>query len=463
MEFELAKIWDFGPIQSSAQFPMCNFTPKRSFRRAWKVVFWNTIITLASLLMVAILAEFYLRINSNYPFKFASSVRKYVPEVGWLHQPHSVFRNTDQVEYWTESRVNRLGFLEREPLAPKRAAESCHIAIIGDSFVEGSGVRLTNRFPVLLEDLAKKKLPELDVTTSAYGLSASGQIQQIPFYDHYASKMKPALLVLVFVYNDFWENSPFLYSLKYNWDPDHLPYASARKSETGEISLHPPDPEFANLLPVFDPNFNILPHTFNLFVGNWLLRKLNSVWYGRNKFAKNGLIEKLRILRKRPQYASLMADWDDRMLSEVGRRKRRFNFLMNSHLMAAREALEFMAFGLDQFQERADRDGASLAILATESMSMLDPYSYPPRQKPEGRVGIDLLREMADASGGGGGIPVIDLYEYATRLGGRIEDRLAEMRYVNDYHWNRTGHRRAAAAVLEYLKEHPAICDSRTF
>lgn len=125
-------------------------------------------------------------------------------------------------------------------------------------------------------------------------------------------------------------------------------------------------------------------------------------------------------------------------------------------LLAIREALDFMAFGLDQFQERADRDGASLAILATESMSM---GTKNVRQKPE-RAPINTLREMADARG----IPVIDLYDYAIRQGEgeQIKDRLLEMRFAHDYHWNEIGHRRAAEAVLEYLKANPSICDTQT-
>ena len=71
---------------------------------------------------------------------------------------------------------------------------------------------------------------------------------------------------------------------------------------------------------------------------------------------------------------------------------------------------------------------------------------------------IDLLREMADIRG----IPVIDLYDYLLRQGGRIESRLSAMRFAHDRHWNETGHRWAAEAVLEYLKENQGICDTRT-
>ena len=420
-------------------------SPSRfSLRGAWRIALWNTLLVLTALLAVLAAGEVYFRLT--VPFVRSSWSTEFVPGVGLLYEPHTMFRSTNGVDYWTESKVNSLGFLEREPLSPERAEESCHIAIIGDSFIEANEVVLAKRFPVRLEDLSKRELPELDVTTSAFGRTGSGQIQQIPFYDHYARKMKPDLLILVFVFNDIYDNSSFLRNLNPPWDPDRPPHAFAKKSETGEIFLYPPDPEFAKyqLLPI--PKFEIFPSTF---FGSWLSMKISMRMMPFNRRT----VEQARILRERPRYASLMADWDSKTLSE-GR-------LWNNHmeerpLLAIREALDFMAFGLDQFQERADRDEASLAILATESISIGTKHV---REKPA-RAPINLLREMADARG----IPVIDLYDYAIRQGGRgqIKDTLLEMRFAHDYHWNEIGHRRAAEAVLEYLRANPSICDTRT-
>lgn len=419
-------------------------SPSRSsFRGAWRLAFWNTLLVLAALLLVLAACEVYFRLT--VPFVRSSWATEFVPGVGLLYEPHTVFRSTNGVDYWTESKVNSLGFLEREPLPPERAEESCHIAIIGDSFIEANEVILAKRFPVRLEEFAKRDLPELDVTTSAFGRTGSGQIQQIPFYDSYARKMNPDLLILVFVFNDIYDNSSFLRNLNPPWDPDRPPHAFAQKSETGEIFLYPPDPEFAKyqLLPI--PTFEILPNTL---VGSWLSMKISM----RIMPFKQRTMEQAQILQRRPRYASLMADWDSKTLAE-GRLWS--NHMEESPLLAIREAFDFMAFGLDQFQERAERDGASLAILATESMSMGTKHV---RQKPE-RAPINTLREMAETRG----IPVIDLYDYAIRQGGRdqIKDSLLEMRFAHDYHWNEIGHRRAAEAVLEYLKANPSICDTQ--
>ena len=124
-------------------------------------------------------------------------------------------------------------------------------------------------------------------------------------------------------------------------------------------------------------------------------------------------------------------------------------------MMAVQQALDFTAFSLDQFQERAERDNMSLVILANETLSLR--LSDDAQRKRKYQAHIEILREMADARG----IPVIDLYDYLVGLGGRIEDRLSEMGLAYDRHWSETGHRRVAEAVLEYLKQNREICDTR--
>ena len=429
--------------------------PKFGFRRVWRVVLWNTLLTLASLILIMAVSEAYLRRNMS--FSESSWAREFVPGVGILYRPHTLVRATDGVEFWTESKVNSLGFLEREPLAPEEATESCHIAIIGDSFVEAREVKLANRFPVLLEEFAKRELPELDVTTSAFGRRGTGQIQQIPFYDQYASKMNPDLLVLVFFKNDFLENSSFILNLLsvHPWDPDHPPHSFAQKSGTGRISLHPPDPEFENhrIVQSLPPHFRVIFSLDGLTEYRLLMRMKTIFWDPYHySMLDEQLLEKVSILRKRPQYASLTADWDGKRMTRAELERAPMDA---EPLMAVQEALDFTAFSLDQFQERAERDNMPLVILANETLSLR--LSDDAQRNRKYQAHIEILREMADARG----IPVIDLYDYAVRLGGRIEDRLSEMVLVHDRHWNATGHRRAAEAVLEYLKQNREICDTQ--
>ena len=54
-------------------------------------------------------------------------------------------------------------------------------------------------------------------------------------------------------------------------------------------------------------------------------------------------------------------------------------------------------------------------------------------------------------------IPIIDQYDYIVRQGGRVEDA----HWAHDWHWSPIGHRWAAEALLEYLKQHPEISEEQ--
>ena len=79
--------------------------------------------------------------------------------------------------------------------------------MIGDFMVVAHQVPIPDKFHVRLKALATRKLPDLDITTSAFGFGGSGQIMQLPFYDGYAWRLCPKLLVLVFSDNDFMKQS----------------------------------------------------------------------------------------------------------------------------------------------------------------------------------------------------------------------------------------------------------------
>ena len=150
------------------------------------------------------------------------------------------------------------------------------------------------------------------------------------------------------------------------------------------------------------------------------------------------LIARVTLLSRRsPGYAALLDGW--RPTTREGMDD---PFLHAQDLPPVYEdALDFTGFALDQFRERADRDGAALVILSTHHMGT------------QGHLGFDRLAALAESRG----IPVIDQYDYITRQGAEPRDAI----WVHDGHWNAAGHRWAAEALLEYLKENQAICTTR--
>ena len=374
--------------------------PPRKIRRILRVVAYNALFTFAGLTLIAIAGEIYLRLTT--PFISSHYPRQFVRGVGFTNKPNTEMRYTNGSDFWTIWRTNSLGFADREPIGSERAAESCHIALIGDSFVQAKEVPIADKFHVRLEELAARHLPHLDITTSAYGLGSTGQIHQLPFYDEFARRLSPDLVVLVFVDNDFLDNSPIQTALWWSVDRDRQPFATAKKNEDGTMELrlpYPPVPrDQAPLLTQF--HYGRIVNSLKSRSGcvRWLHDNISTLFSSGSDFEMS---------------AQRRHSIDESLLS-------------------------FTAFGLDQFIERAERDGASLVILATHTMHT------------RGHPIFDHLNALAEARG----IPVINQLDYIRRRGGEMRDA----HWARDGHWNAQGHQWAAEALLEYLEENPGVC-----
>ena len=408
-------------------------------RRALRLAGWNLVSTAAALALAALAGEVWLR--STLPFREAYSPTVFVPGVGLLLPPDTEIRWTNKLDFWTVSRTNRLGFLDREPPSPERAAESCHVAVIGDSFVEAKEVPIADKFHVRLEEMAARELSHLDVTTSAFGRGTTGQVNQLPLYDEYARRLRPRLLVLVFVDNDFMDNSAFLdvFSIRWRLDPEHLPFVYAERGADGKIELRPPDPWWASRLPQPRPAATWTSRvaervTRRSWLADWLDAKMSVLASARSGRADPELIAWLEGLSSRPGYEMLLDGRRPAVRTRVND-----EFEKEDPSPVFKESLEFTAFALDQFKERAQRDGASLIILASHVM------------KQRG----DRLFSLLNALAGARDVPVIDQHDHILRKGGSYD----EAHWAHDAHWNPAGHRWAAEALLEYLKRNQEVCE----
>ena len=413
-------------------------------RPALLIVGWNAALLVAGLAAVGAAGETWLRLRTPVVERVDVRPARVVPHVGPLFEPNVEIRYSNGLDFWTVSRTNSLGFLDREPPTPERAAASCHVTAIGDSFVEAIQVSISEKFHVRLEEIAARELPHLDVTTSAFGWSATAQINQLPYYDHYARHLHPRLVVLVFVVNDLQGNSPVLQALaRYGSDPDHDKFMSPKRGEDGVLRLLPPvmdydDHRLPLLPPTPEPWFTRAAEfaAERSHFARWLYAKRYLLPAFQAPEADPQLVAWAELLSRRPHYASLLDGWRPTTRSRIDD-----VFWRETLPPAFEEALEFTAFGFEQFQQRAERDGASLVILATHQL-----------RGNTGRM-FDRLKAIA----GELEIPVVDQYDYIVRQGADPEDA----HFTHDMHWNATGHRWAAEALFEYLKKNQDVCDGR--
>ena len=422
-----------------------------NLRRALRLVGWNAVLLVAGLALIGLAGEAWLR--STVPFRTSHRPTVFVPNVGILLRPDAEVRWTNDLDFWTVSRTNGLGFLDREPIGSERAAESCHVAMIGDSFVEARQVSISEKFHVRLEKMAARELPALDVTTSAFGKDWTGQIEQLAFYDAYARHLHPKLVVLVFVPNDYIDNFPLWKSLRGGLDPDHLPYVSAARAEDGSFRLSPPDPDYQRFklprrfdLPASPQRMTLIKRTLReSYFLSWLHAKRTLLFYERDVHAQAERTGWGELLRRRPAYAPLLHEYRPVSMGRVPMRFAHEDIPSFFALFAEgngspfyKEALAFTAFGLDQFKKRVERDGAALVILASHRMSRFGGGTFA------------RMNEMAAERR----IPVIDQADFIYRQGAELRDA----GWAHNDHWSPAGHQWAAEALLEYLKQNQWVC-----
>ena len=369
----------------------------------------------------------------------------FVPGVnGRLFRPGAEVRWTNLKDYWTVQRANSLGFLDREPIDLRRAAESCHIAMIGDSFVEAREVPIADKFHVRLEELAARTLPGLDVTTSAWGIRRTGTITQLPLYDAYARRMRPKILALVVYSNDFRENAPLHWAYRQGWDPDRHAFFSAVRTEDGQWTLRrraKPAQRLAKPLP--GPRQPWLTRTVERAGPDSFLAAyaLSRNLLPRARLPDDRWIRQrelyLEILRRRPDYAWILPPRGSAEAREWRDAPRGAPMPHRSPRMR-KYIFDFTAFGIDRFRERADRDGAALLIFFVPELNPVYPWA------------AEALEETARERG----VPLIDLHDYVTRQGRDVRESM----FAHDFHWNATGHRWAAEALLEWLARNRHAC-----
>lgn len=356
------------------------------------------------------------------------------PAVGSRFQANARVVLSNGLDFRVEERTNEVGFLDR-PLPPvARRPGTCRIAFLGDSFVEAAQVPNRQKVQVELERLMKARWPELGVETMAFGFSGTGQLNQLGYLEAHVRPRKPDLIVLVFVSNDFANNSSLLESIRVGWHPAHTPRVFAREQAAGAIALQPIDPAWAShRLPAARderPWLHTRLHRASRFY-RWLYAKLTlqypavAQWMGREPTDADRATARIdNIAALDPEYARLLRGWDHRASPNLDAMFQQPDPVPE----AFQQALRLTGFAFDAYKAAAAADGARLVVLATHEV--------------HGASEHRLRKILSDRD-----IPLIAMTGHIAARGGKI----ADAQWRHDGHWSPQGHTWAAEAVLEHM------------
>ena len=416
-----------------------------------KLIAFNS---LATFLLLMIVGESWARLNSKGVHKSSN----YWPlihdsKTGWLFKPGETVSHTNSLDFAVKSKINSLGFLDKEPKIFKNK-NSCRVILIGDSFVEAAQVPLREKVQsLLIKDLSLDHTTD-NIDVNAFGFSGTGQINQIPFYTEKASKLNPNLIVLVFVNNDFANNSFLLESIRNNWKPDRLSRLFAKvnsQSQLQFLKVYPwgtdniliPDESRENnksLNSGHSPIDSIAK--YSQFV-NWIINsfsKSNNEQYLSLLSSYSERIEKLII--DYPEYNSSvipLRKFSNKYYKKAVS-KTPYNYFLDDGFREVEipnvyeEAIELTRHSFSFFKEEARQNNSDIVILATYGVD----GGY-----------FEKLKGIANQVG----IPVLSQREYLNK--NKISK--SKIYFQHDGHWNARGHELAANQISHYIKRND-IC-----
>lgn len=398
-------------------------------------------LPILSVLFVLFAAEFVLRIvQDEKPYPGMALVEG----VEFLHKAG-------------EPGVNSLGFIDKERKVEKQS-DVFRILLLGDSFIDGQNV------DVYLEQELAKAMPDRKFEVIPMGISGTGTLSHLAFYEKIGRRFSPDMVVDVFVPNDFANNSNILESVRLRFHP----FKPGRTFASKVISDGKQTIERINPVSDFEKHvLKELPSHPQQSIFRLLERKMdgllsNSKVYGfmRNAIYLNDeeslyhrfdgeLAYRICQLRLIPGVADKLEGWNFPNDLEI-----EAMFLLDGDNMppAFSDAIDYTKYAFQQFNKLSASDGFIFLEVFSDSCTYF-PDSWLTdwrRQADKGNRSIKtenfmvrLEKIAVDAN--------IDYYNLYPSFAARGDIRKAHL--PNDNHWSDFGKRFAAEDMALHIKK----------
>lgn len=352
-----------------------------------------------------------------------SEYSEYDPLLGWRKRPGARLQFR-RAEYSVEVAINSLGLRDPER-GHEAAAGTERILALGDSFLEAYGVELEESTTQVLERGLRDDGCAVDVING--GTTGYSTDQALLFYRSEGVRYSPRLVLLYFYYNDVLYND-----LQFYTGHVRKPIFVFRDGELQLYKQTVPRPDPTPEPPAREADGGETDGSGSVLL-DWVKERL---WFGApgayNALGRLGLWPPNRPVGARLE---MRVYQQDRIPEIEG-------------------AWQKTALLLDALASEVEADGSRLLVVYIPNRMEVNERAW---QLSQLRYGMDeqgwdrelvlrRLRQIARL----GDFPVLDLTPAL-----READRgvLGGPYYVQDGHWNATGHRAAAEAVERWLRE----------
>ncbi len=351
--------------------------------------------------------------------------------------------------------VNALGFMDKER-ALQKPDGVYRVLLLGDSFIDGAKV------DVYLEQALAKAMPDRQFEVIPMGISGTGTLEHLMFFEKIGRQFHPDMVVDVFVPNDFANNSNILEAIRLRFDPNRPGRNFVHEVYDGTQYVMEPIPASADYherllkeLPPHPQQSVFLP----------LERRLNTLF--SNSYLYNFITNRIYAIDEDSLFHRFDAEYAYRycQLSANPGIKEKFKgwaypydldmdamFLVNEEPLPQvfSDALKYTQYAFHQFERYAKEDHFVFIEAFSDSCTYFPAswlkdwrkYAERAHRTIDPQNFVNRLEALCKAES----VMTCDLYPTFAKRGDLVDAHLE-----GDNHWNETGKRYAAEDIAHCI------------
>ena len=373
----------------------------------------------------------------------------YHKELGWVFQPHAIEERSNGYDYHSIQKTNNFGFLDHDRILEK-PKDIFRILLLGDSYIEAVQVDIEKKIQSVMEKDLRARGKKVEAI--ALGFSGMGTSNELLYYRKLGRKFKPDLVILLFISNDFANNSPALHAINEGWHPLKTPrfFYEIDHVKKQIFQIVPVPDYYKYFMPVKNiKKLEEKPWPLDSLLG-WSLsyqesKSILKEYVERHKkqvVIDNYFSQRLQFLKKYEFYKKKFEGWNypnDLDLNKMF-------YVKGSLPQVFEEAITLTDLSLKLFKEETAKDDAYFFVMAgsfvTDHPSVNLKDTFGREMEPRGM--INRLKAITDKYQ----IPMVELHPIFEKRGS-----VTDTRWKKDSHWNENGHKWAGEAAVKFILE----------